>query len=58
MKLFHTPQGPLWPLQCLFLARGRGGTGWKAPVLGVTERSAKALDQITLCVRKLRMFTH
>lgn len=43
MQLFQSPKGPLWPLPCLFLARGRGGAGVRHPVLGVTERSGKAL---------------
>lgn len=49
MKLFHAPKRPLWPLHFLFLARGRVGLGGRHPVLGVTERSGKALDWIT-CV--------
>lgn len=50
MKLFHAPKGLLWPLHFLFLARGRVGLGGRHPVFGVTERSGKALDWITVCV--------
>lgn len=49
IKLFHAPKGPLWPLHFLFLARGRVGLGGRHPLLGVTERSGKALDWITVC---------
>lgn len=57
MKLFHAPKGPLWPLHFFFLARGRVGLGRRHPVLGVTERSGKALDWITACAH-IAILTH